>query len=135
MPKVLDQKTIWKVPLYPVGQKLRHNCSTLHRRGDNRIFVFCENSKIQNGAILSKKIFLGYSRVSRYPVGQKFQRNRSISHRSGVSKNFVFCSFCEKFKNSKWPPFWVRNFFLGYFRVSRYPLGQKFRRNRSISHR
>ena len=25
---------------------------------------------------------------------------------------FVFCNFCEKFENSKWPPFWERqNFF------------------------
>ena len=26
-------------------------------------------------------------------------------------KHFVFCNFCEKFKNSKWPPFLARQKF------------------------
>ena len=40
-------------------------------------------------------------------------------------------------KNSKWPPFLERgNFFLKIAKstVLRYPMGRKFRRNRSISH-
>ena len=73
----------------------------------------------------------------------------------------MFCHFCEKFKNSKWPPFlegkifvkiadstflkypWVENFdkwggeiFLKIAKSAflRYPVDRKFRRNRSISH-
>ena len=47
---------------------------------------------------------------------------------------FVFCNFCEKFENSKWPPFLARQNFLkiGITTLQRYPVGQKFRRNRSI---
>ena len=43
----------------------------------------------------------------------------------------MFCNFA---KNSKWPPFFARNFFLkiGMATLQRYPAGQKFRRNRSI---
>ena len=42
-----------------------------------------------------------------YPVGQKFCRNCSISHGFRDISNF-----CEKFENSKWPPFLARqNFF------------------------
>ena len=46
-----------------------------------------------------------------------------------------FAIFAQKFENSKWPPFLARqNFFLkiGMATLQRYPVGQKFRRNRSI---
>ena len=51
-------------------------------------------------------------------------------------KHFVFCYYCEKFENSKWPPFWVRQNFLksGMATLQTYPVSQKFRRNCSISH-
>ena len=50
--------------------------------------------------------------------------------------NFVFCHFWQKFENSKWPPFLGRGKF---FEIAKstllgYPVGRKFRRNRSISH-
>ena len=47
-----------------------------------------------------------------YPVGQKFRRNHSIFQGFRDISIFMFCNFCEKFENSKWPPFWARqNFF------------------------
>ena len=71
-----------------------------------------------------------------YPVGQKFRQNRSISHGLGDTSNFKFYDFCQKLQNSKWPPFLERgNFFeIEQRTYQRYPVGQKFCRNRSISH-
>ena len=40
-----------------------------------------------------------------YPMSEKFCRNCSIMH--GFQDTSIFCDFCEKFKNSKWPPFLV----------------------------
>ena len=45
-------------------------------------------------------------------MGQKFRRNRSIEQGFRDISIFMFCNFCEKFENSKWPPFLARqNFF------------------------
>ena len=46
-----------------------------------------------------------------YPVGQKFRRNRSILQGFRDISIFMFCNFCEKFENSKWPPFLARQKF------------------------
>ena len=46
-----------------------------------------------------------------YPVDQKFRRNRSILQGFRDISIFVFCNFCEKFENSKWPPFLARQKF------------------------
>ena len=71
-----------------------------------------------------------------YPVGQKFHPNRSISHGLGDTSNFKFYHFCQKFENSKWPPFWKEKKFLRIEQrmLHMYRVGQKFHRNRSISH-
>ena len=71
-----------------------------------------------------------------YAAGQKFPRNRSISHGLGDTSNFKFYHFCHKFENSKWPPFLERGNFFGIEQSisQRYHVGQKFLRNRSISH-
>ena len=57
-----------------------------------------------------RKIFLknGQSILHIYPVGQKFCRNHSISHGLGDTSNLKFYHFCQKFNNSKWPPFLER---------------------------
>ena len=78
---------------------------------------------------------IGMATLQIYPVGQKFRRNRSILQGFRDISIFMFCNFCEKFENSKWPPFLAReNFFfkIGITTLQRYPVGQKFRRNRSI---
>ena len=55
---------------------------------------------------------IGITTLQRYPVGQKFCRNRSIYYGFRDISIFMFCNFCEKFENSEWPPFLVRqNFF------------------------
>ena len=46
--------------------------------------------------------------LQRYPAGQKFRRNRSILQGFRDISIFMFCNFCEKFENSKWPPFLAR---------------------------
>ena len=96
-----------------------------------------KNSKIQNGRHFWRdKNFLkiGMATLQRYPVGQKFRRNRSILYGFRALSIFMFCNFCEKFENSKWPPFWRDKIFLkiGITTLHRYPVGQKFRQNRSI---
>ena len=80
---------------------------------DTSIFVFCifeKNSKIQNGHHFWQVKYsskLGKASLHRYPVGQIFCRIRYIWQGFRDTSIFVFCNFCEKFKNSKWPPFLV----------------------------
>ena len=73
---------------------------------------FCE--KFENSKwppFLARQIFflkIGMATLQRYPVGQKFRRNRSIQQGFQDISIFMFCNFCEKFENSKWPPFLAR---------------------------
>ena len=48
----------------------------------------------------------------------------------------MFFHFGQKFENSKWPPYVRRGKFFENAKSTflRYPVGRKFRRNRSISH-
>ena len=102
---------------YPVGQKFRRNHSIQHGFQDISIFVFCnfaKNSKIQNGRHFLREIFclkIGMATLQRYPTGQTFRRNRSIQQGFRDISIFMFCNFCEKFENSKWPPFLAREIF------------------------
>ena len=70
---------------------------------------------------------IGITTLQRYPVGQKFRRIRSIKHGFRDISIFVFCNFCEKFENSKWPPFLARqNFFENWDKYSaEIPCGSK----------
>ena len=95
--------------------------------------MFCNFwKKIQNGRQFWRdKIFLkiGMATLQRYPVGEKFRQNRSISH--GFRDISIFA------KNSKIQNghhFWRDKSFLkiGMATLERYPVGQKFCRNRSI---
>ena len=60
-------------------------------------------------------------------MGQKIRRNRSIKHGFRDISIFMFCNFCEKFENSKWPPFLARqNFFENWHGYSaEIPYGSK----------
>ena len=53
-----------------------------------------------------------------------------------IEVNLFFSHFWQKYENSKWPPFLGRGKFLKIAKSTllRYPVGQKFRQNRSISH-
>ena len=98
-----------------MSQKFRPNRSIGFR--DISIFVFCnfcekfENSKWPP-YLARQKLFENWiDTPQRYPVGQKFRPNRSISHGFRDISIFVFCNFCEKFANSKWPPYLTRQIF------------------------
>ena len=55
---------------------------------------------------------IGMTTLQRYPVGQKIHQIPSMLHGFLDISIFVFCNFCEKFENSKWPPFLAKqNFF------------------------
>ena len=49
-----------------------------------------------------------------------------------IKQSILHYHFCQKFENSKWPPFLEGGNFLKIEHI--YPKGQKFRRNCSISH-
>ena len=91
---------------------------------------FAKNSKIQNGRHFLREIFclkIGMATLQIYPVDQKFRRNRSILQGFRDISIFMFCNFCEKFENSKWPPFLAReNFFQDWDNYSaEIPCGSK----------
>ena len=95
--------------------------------------------KIQNGLHFWKEenfLRIEQSILHIYSVGQKFRRNRSISHGLGDTKNFKFYHFCQKFENSKWPPFLERGKIFENLAedLANIPCGPKFHRNHSISH-
>ena len=126
--------------IYPVGQKFRRNRSILQGFRDIRIFMFCNFcEKLENSKwppFLARQNFFenwhGY--FADIPCGSKIS-SKSL-YLAGFSryKDFYVLQFCEKFENSKWPPFWERQNFLkiGKTTPQRYPADQKFRRNRSI---
>ena len=76
---------------------------------------FCE--KFENSKwppFLARQNFFqnwdNYSTV--IPCGSKILWKSLYLARFSRYKHFVFCNFCEKFENSKWPPFLARqNFF------------------------
>ena len=53
-----------------------------------------------------------------------------------IEANLCFAIFGKNSKIQKWPPFLGRGKFLEIAKIAflRYPVGRKFRRNRSISH-
>ena len=154
---------------------------------------FAKNSKIQNGHHFSRdKIFFeNYGYSAEITCGSKISSKSLHLTQFSRYKHFYVLQFCKKFENSKWPPFFARNFFFenwhgysaeipcgskislkslylaGFLRykhfyvlqflrkmrkskmsaisgetkfflkismatLQRYPMGQKFRRNRSI---
>ena len=103
----------------PCGSKI--SSKSLYLARFSRYKHFCvlqflrKIRKFKMAAIFGKiKFFLkiGMATLQRYPVGQKFRRNHSIQQGFRDISIFMFCNFCEKFENSKWPPFLARqNFF------------------------
>ena len=86
-----------------------------------------ENSKWL--PFLARQIFFeywhGYS--AEIPCGSKISSKSLYLARFSRSKHFYVLQFCEKFENSKWPPFFERNFFFenwhGY--SAKVPCGSK----------
>ena len=102
--------------------------------------IFGKNSKIQNGRhFWGGEIFLKIANITflRYPVGRKFRRNRSISRTvKEIEANLCFAIFGKNSKIQNGRHFWGGENFWKIAKIAflRYPVGRKFRRNRSISH-
>ena len=102
----------------PCGSKI--SSKSLYLARFSRYKHFCvlqflrKFRKFKMAAIFGEtKFFLkiGMATLQIYPVGQKFRRNRSILQGFRDISIFMFCNFCEKFENSKWPPFLARQKF------------------------
>ena len=128
--------------IYPVGQKFRRNHSISHGLGDTsniKFYHFCQKFENSNGCHFWKEekfLRIEQSILHIYPVGQKFRRNCSILHGLGDTRSFKFYNFCPNSKIQNGYHFWKEEKFL---RIEQsilhiYPMGQKFCRNRSISH-
>ena len=107
--------------------------------GNLCVAIFGKNLKIQNG-----RHFWGGENFLKLPRGHysdtqgdenfdEITLSRTVKE---IEANLCFAIFGKKFENSKWPPFLGRGKFLKIAKSTllRYSVGQKFRRNRSISH-
>ena len=74
--------------------------------------------------------------ISEIPCGSKISTKSLSRTVKEIEANLCFSIFGKKLENSKWPPFLGRGNFLKIAKSTfiRYPVGRKFRRNRSISH-
>ena len=72
----------------------------------------------------------------RYPVGRKFRRNHLSRTVKEIEANLCFAIFGKNSKIQNGRHFWGGENFLKIAKSTllRYPVGRKFRRNRSISH-
>ena len=95
---------------------------------------FAKNSKIQNGCHFLREIFFenwhGYS--AEIPYGSKSASKSLYLVRFSRYKHFYVLQFLRKIQNGR--HFLQDKIFLkiGMATPQRYPVGQKFRRNRSI---
>ena len=127
--------------IYPVGQKFRRNRSILQGFRDISIFMFCnfckkfENSKWP--PFLARKFFFQNwdNHSAEIPCGLKIS-SKSL-YLAGFSryKHFYVLQFLRKIRKFKMAAiFGETKIFLkiGMATLQIYPVGQKFRRNRSI---
>ena len=116
---------------YPADKKFGQNHSISLRFRDKHVFCSLRRNSRWLPKVAGKR-FLGKvaSRLCRYPAHKKFRQNRSISLRFRGKHVFAFYAEihdgCQK---------WRENVLLQKVasRLCRYPVGQKIRRNRSIS--
>ena len=76
------------------------------------------------------------STMVRYPVGRKFDEIALSCTVKEIEANLCFAIFGKNSKIQNGRHFWGGEIFLKTANITflRYPVGQKFRRNRSISH-
>ena len=101
--------------------------------------IFGKNLKIQNGChFWGGEICLkiGKSTLLRYPVGRKFDEIALSRTVKEIEANLCFAIFGQNLKIQNGRHFWGEENFLKIAKNTflRYPVGQKFRRNRAISH-
>ena len=97
--------------------------------------IFGKNSKIQNGRhFWGGENFLKIANITflRYPVGE-IALSRTVKE---IEANLCFAIFGKNSKIQNGRHFWGGENFLKIANITflRYPVGRKFRRNRSISH-
>ena len=77
---------------------------------------FCAKiRKFKMAAIFGKTKFFGklaWLLCREIPCGSKISSKSLYLARFSRYKHFCVLQFCEKFENSKWPPFFARNFLL-----------------------
>ena len=102
--------------------------------------IFGKNSKIQNGRhFWGGEIFLKIANITflRYPVGRKNFDEIALSRTvKEIEANLCFAIFGKNSKIQNGRHFWGGENFWKIAKIAflRYPVGRKFRRNRSISH-
>ena len=76
------------------------------------------------------------STMLRYPVGRKFDEIALSRTVKEIEANWCFAIFGKNSKIQNGRHFWGGENFLKIAKIAflRYPVGRKFRRNRSISH-
>ena len=100
---------------------------------------FAKNSKIQNGRhFWGGENFLKIVKITflRYPVGQKFDEIALSRMVKEIEANLCFAIFGKNSKIQNGRHFWGGENFLKIIKITflRYPVGRKFRQNRSVSH-
>ena len=98
--------------------------------------IFGKNLKIRNGRHFweeEKFLKIAKSTFLRYPMGRKFHRNNLFCT---VKANLCFSILGKNSKIQNGHHMWGEEIFLKIAKSTflRYPMGRKFRRNRSISH-
>ena len=101
--------------------------------------IFGKNSKIQNGRhFWGGENFLKITKTAmlRYPVGENFDEIALSRTVKEIEANLCFAIFGKNSKIQNGRHFWGGENFLKIAKSTflRYPVGRKFRRNRSISH-
>ena len=101
--------------------------------------IFGKNSKIQNGRhFWGGEIFLKIAKSTfvGYPVGENFDEIALSRTVKEIEAILCFAIFGKNSKNQNGRHFWRGENFLKIAKSTflRYPVGRKFRRNRSISH-
>ena len=101
--------------------------------------IFGKNSKIQNGHhFWGGENFLKIAKITflRYPVGENFDEIALSCTVKEIEANLCFAIFGKNSKIQNGRHFWGGENFLKIAKSTFliYPVGRKFRRNRSISH-
>ena len=127
---------------YPVGENFDEIAlsRTVKEIEANSCFaIFGKNSKIQNGRhFWGGENFLKIAKTTmlRYPVGENFDEIALSRTVKEIETNLCFAIFGKNSKIKNGRHFWGGENFLKIAKSTflRYPVGRKFRRNRSISH-
>ena len=111
------------------------SCTVKKIEANSCFSIFGKNLKIQNGRhYWEKENFLKIAKSTflRYPMGRKFERNNFCT----VKANLCFSILGKNSKIQNGRHMWGGENFLKIAKSTflRYPVGRKFRRNRSISH-